>query len=747
MKQLVKKMTLDEKIKLVHGADFWRTHAIERLNIPQMMLSDGPHGLRKQAGESDHLGLNESLPAVCFPAGCAMGATFNIDLMHDMGELLGQYAKQENIHILLGPAMNIKRSPLCGRNFEYLSEDPLLTGELATAYVKGVQSQGVGTSPKHFAVNNQEYRRMTSSSNLSQRTLREIYLPAFEKVVKVAKPYTMMGAYNRINGEYACDHYQLLTQILRDEWGFEGLVVSDWGAVNAIVSNIKAGLDLAMPFSPVFDKQLRSAIEKGDLDEEILDRACERILSIIEKTAVASPREPLSLEEGHAKAREFAQEAIVLLKNEAVLPLNPKSKLAYIGPFAQSPRFQGGGSSHINSYRVVSAMEASRTMGEYQFAEGFTLGDEGIDDERLLREAVEIANSSEVVVVFIGLPDAEESEGYDRTHLRLPQQQVKLLDALSETSAKIIAILHNGAPVEMPWLDKVDGLLEVYLAGEAVGEAITDLLFGAVSPSGRLAETIPLRLEDTATYLTYGKDKDEVEYHEGIFVGYRYYTSKNLAVQFPFGFGLSYTSFSYKNLRLSSQSITDQETVDISVEVTNTGDVVGKEVIQLYVSSDKSQLIRAKRELKAFKKVELQPGETKTVVFTLDSRAFAYWSEGERDWICETGNYHIQIASDAQTVLLAQTLHLTSTATVKEVFTVDSTVGDILANPRAAQVFGELMGQGSEQEDIASSSAVSQEMIAAMMASLPLRAFMSYVPDLDEEKLNGLVYMLNQSQI
>lgn len=744
MRDTISQLTLEEKVGLVCGGTFWETNSVERLGIPSILLTDGPHGLRKQEGEADHLGLNESIKTVCFPAGSATASSFDRKLLHQLGDTLGIFAKQENIGVLLGPAINIKRSPLCGRNFEYFSEDPYLTGELAAAYVKGVQAHHVATSPKHFAVNNQEYRRMTSSSNLDERTLREIYLSGFEKVVKTAKPMTMMAAYNRINGTYACDDENLLTTILREEWGFDGFVVSDWGAVNDRASNLKAGLDLSMPASPALEKQLLQAIRTGEVEEEeALDTACERLLSVIEKVS-RSDKAQMSLEEGHARSRTYAGESLVLLKNDGVLPLKSTEKVAFVGEFARQPRFQGGGSSHINSYKAVGALEAVASKSQVAFAQGYDLNDAAPQQE-LLDEAVKLAEQAETVVVFLGLPDSYESEGYDREHLQLPRQQVDLLAALSATPAKLVVVLHNGAPVEVPWLDKVDALLETYLAGEAVGEATVDVLFGDVNPSGRLPETMPLRLEDTPTYLTYGKDKDTVDYHEGIFVGYRYYSSKKQPVLFPFGYGLSYTKFAYSNLKLSRPNVTDQETLSVTVDVTNTGDRRGKEVVQLYVAPQSAGVPRPIRELKAFDKVDLEVGETKTVTFELDSRAFAYWHEAIHDWYVETGDYQIQIASNVNDILLDATVKLETTQTIKQVFTADSVMGDIFADPHASHALAEMMG-GDMSASQNGNDAVSDQMIEAMMANMPLRALLSFTPDLDADALEGMVSLLNQSQ-
>lgn len=744
MKNIIKELTVDEKISLVCGDSFWSTTAIERLNIPALFLSDGPHGLRKQEGESDHLGINESSSAVCFPAGCATGASFNTELLENLGNVLGQFSKQENIDILLGPAMNIKRSPLCGRNFEYFSEDPCVTGALASAYVKGLQSNGVGASPKHFAVNNQEYRRMTSSSNLDNRTLREIYLNGFEQVVKEARPMTIMSAYNRVNGVYASDSRELLTSILRDEWGFDGIVVSDWGASNDRATNLKAGLDLSMPNSRYLETQLREAIQRDEEYESALDEACERILNIASKIKESKPnKQNISLEEGHQYAKLFADESIVLLKNESVLPLNLNCCVAFIGPFAKQPRYQGGGSSHINSYRVSGALSAVPDEAKQFYAEGYRLDDAG-NHRELRDEAVLLASQVDVVVVFAGLPDSYESEGYDRKHLCLPKQQTDLISELSRTKSKVVVVLHNGAPLEMPWINEVDAVLEAYLGGEAVGEATADILFGKINPSGRLAETFPKRLEDTPTYLTYGKEKDQVNYGEGIFVGYRYYNSKEIPVLFPFGHGLSYTTFEYTNMEISNPTSDALDFVNVSVSVTNTGLIKGKEVIQLYVSQKNPTIVRPLRELKAFTKIELDPGETKTVKFTLSDRAFSFWSVESNDWFLESDEYQIQFGKSVEDIIIQDTIMIKANKKAKTVYTVDSVLADVFENEDVAKIFSKLLPVAEGTQNVPTdNAAISSEMFLATMNSMPIRALMNYIPNINEAELLSTIDLMN----
>ena len=649
IKALISQMTLEEKAGMCSGADFWHLKGVERLGIPSVMVTDGPHGLRKQSGEADHLGINDSIKAVCFPAGCATASSFDRKLVRKLGETIGEECQAENVSTILGPAMNIKRSPLCGRNFEYYSEDPYLSTEIASAMVEGVQSKNVGTSVKHFLANNQEKCRMTNSSEADERTLREIYLASFEGAVKQAKPWTVMNSYNRINGTYVGDSEEYLTDILRKEWGFDGYVMSDWGAVNNRVQALKAGLDLEMPSSNgINDAQIVKAVQEGTLDEAVVNQACERIVNIIfrytenrDETAV------FNLEKDHETAAAIEAECMVLLKNEeAILPLKKEKKIAFIGKYAEAPRYQGGGSSHINSFRVESALEAVKGIAEVTYAQGYEDVEDKVD-YALQARAVGVAAEADIAVIFAGLPDNFESEGYDRTHLNLPDCQNRLIEEILEVQKDVIVVLHNGSPVLMPWKDKVKGIIEAYLGGQAVGKATVNVLFGQVNPSGRLAETFPLRLEDTPCYLTYGKGKEKAVYQEGVFVGYRYYCTRNREVLFPFGHGLSYTTFAYSNLKLDKTEMSDAETVTVSVDVKNTGDVAGKEVVQLYVSAGESEIIRPIRELRGFDKISLEPGEEKTVTFTLGKRAFAYWNEEIHDWYVSDGAYEIQIGKNA----------------------------------------------------------------------------------------------------
>jgi len=749
IKELVSKMTLEEKAGLCSGLDFWHTKPVERLGIPSIMVSDGPHGLRKQDDTGDHLGINDSIKAVCMPTACATSASFDRELVRRQGEALGDACQHERVAVLLGPAVNIKRSPLCGRNFEYFSEDPYLAGEMAAASIHGVQSKNVGTSVKHFAANSQEKRRMTSDSRMDERTLREIYLPAFEKAVKEEQPWSIMCAYNKLNGTYCSENERLLTDILRGEWGFKNFVVSDWGAVSDRPKGVKAGLDLEMPSSGgENDKAIVEAVRSGKLDEKYVDLACERILTIVYRYMDnAKPETEWDMEKHHRMAAEFAAECIVLLKNEdEILPLSREDDIAFIGEFAEKPRFQGGGSSHINCFKTTSAVEAAAGM-KVTYARGYRANEDTATDEDIA-QAVDAAKRAKVAVVFAGLPDAYESEGYDRRHMSLPECQNRLIKAVAAANPNTVVVLHIGSPMEMPWINEVKGVVEAYLGGQAVGAAVVSVLYGDVNPSGHLAETFPLRLEDSSAYLTYGGEKDVVNYAEGIFVGYRYYDKKKIEVLFPFGHGLSYTTFEYENLRLSSKNISDTDTLTVTVTVKNTGKRSGKAVTQLYVGDVQSTVLRPVRELKGFEKTALEPGESKDISFTLDKRAFAYWNEQLHDWHVETGEFRIEIGNSSRDIRLCESVNVRSTVSIPVTYTMDSAIGDILDDPAAAQKFGGLLKKampfGDEMASSDSASeAINDEMVRAMMSESPLRSAMMFGGKVSREQLKGLVDELN----
>ncbi|MBQ7868484.1 MAG: glycoside hydrolase family 3 C-terminal domain-containing protein [Clostridia bacterium] len=753
VKKLLSKMTLEEKASLLSGLDFWHTKPVERLGIPSVMVSDGPHGLRKQDEQADHLGVNESIKAVCLPTACASAASFDRDMLRQIGEAVGDACQHERVAVNLGPAVNIKRSPLCGRNFEYFSEDPYLAAQLSASLIKGVQSRNIGVSVKHFAANSQENRRMSSDSVVDERTLREIYYPAFESAVKEGKAWTVMCSYNRLNGEYASQHRGLLTDLLRGEWGFDGYVVSDWGAVSDRVKGVHAGLDLEMPSSGgANDKRVVDAVRAGLLDEKDVDLAVERILTIHKRYLDnAKPETEWDMEAQHELSRRLAAECMVLLKNEdGILPIAEGESVAVIGKFAKEPRFQGGGSSHINCFKVESLMDALEGVPGITYAQGYDIVTEE-PDEKLIAEAVAVAAKADKAVIVAGLPDSFESEGYDRTHMRMPACQVELIRRVAEANPNTIVVLYNGSPVEMPWIGAAKAVIEGYLGGQAVGGATKDVLWGTVNPCGRLPESFPHKLEDNPSYLSYGGEGDVAVYNEGVFVGYRYYDKKKMDVLFPFGYGLSYTSFAYSNLCVDAESIKDTDTLKVTVDVTNTGSVAGKEVVQLYVGDCESTVFRPVRELKGFEKVGLAPGETKTVEFELDKRAFAYWNVQLNDWHVETGEFTIEICRSSRDVVLAKKITVESTVELPAHFTVDSIFLDLMKSPKAMAVLkplidGVMQAMGMSSESDTASSAISKDMMEAMIRYMPLRSAASFSGgQLSYDQLAGMVEMINQA--
>ena len=754
IKSLISQMTLEEKAGLCSGADFWHTKAVERLGIPAVMVSDGPHGLRKQDEKVDHLGVNESIKAVCFPAACATAASFDRAMVTRMGEAIGDSCQHEKLAVVLGPAVNIKRSPLCGRNFEYFSEDPYLAGEMAAAFIHGVQSRNVGTSIKHFAANSQEHRRMSSSAEIDERTLREIYLPAFETAVKREQPWTVMCSYNRLNGVFASEHPWLLTEVLRKEWGFAGFVMSDWGAVADRVAGVKAGLELEMPSSGGFnDRKIVEAVRAGLLDERLVDQAAERILNIVFRyTENARPETPWDKKAQHVLAANMAAECMVLLKNEGgILPLNREDAVAFIGEFAEKPRFQGGGSSHINCFKTTGALEAAAGL-PIRYAQGYDAARDTASDEQIA-EAVAAAKAAKVAVVFAGLPDVYESESYDRSHMCMPECQNRLIEAVASANPNTVVVLHNGSPVEMPWIDRVRGVLEAYLGGQAVGEATVRVLYGDVNPCGRLPESFPKKLSDNPSYLSYGGEGNVAEYREGIFVGYRYYDRKEMDVLFPFGYGQSYTDFVFSDLRLSAGEISDRETLTATVKVKNTGSRAGKTVVQLYVGDRESSVFRPVRELKGFEKLELQPGEEKEVSFLLDRRAFAYWNTQIHDWHVESGEFNIEIGYSSRDIAAAAVVKVQSTVKVPRHYDINSIFLDILDDPRDREIVAPLLkvmqegfGASADEEGGAGAEAITEEMNLAMLRYMPLRTLLSFAGEkADPAALDQILQQLNES--
>jgi beta-glucosidase len=660
-------LTLEEKAALCSGRDFWHLEPVPRLGIPAVMVADGPHGLRKQRDEGGQLSLTNNVPATCFPTAVTLASTWNRDLLRKVGAAIGEEARAEGVGVVLGPGVNIKRSPLAGRNFEYYSEDPYLSGALATAFIEGVQGVGVGTSIKHFAANNQETRRLSIDAIVDERALREIYLASFEAAVKAAQPWTVMAAYNRLNGSYCCEHEGLLTGILRDAWGFRGLVVSDWGAVDRRVAGLEAGLDLEMPgVVPSRDARIVQAVEDGRLPVEVLDRAVARVLTLIGKAAIRQTEaDDYDRDAHHDLARRAAGEGAVLLKNEeGILPLAPGQRVALIGAFAKHPRYQGGGSSGVTPNRMDAAYDAIAQRvgapGDLNYAPGYD-PDGDVEDPALIEQAQRVAQDADVAVVVIGLPDIYETEGVDRRHLALPAQHDALVEAVARVNPNVVVVLMNGAPVEMAWRGRARAILEAYLGGQAGGSALAEVLYGEVNPSGRLAETFPLRLEDHPAHAFFPGGPRTVAYRESIYVGYRYYDTAEKAVLFPFGHGLSYTTFSHADLRLSAAQIQEMEELDVTVTITNTGARAGQEVAQLYVRDVASTVFRPTQELKGFAKVRLEPGESRDVTFTLNRRAFAAWDTELDDWHVETGAFEIRVGASSRDIRAAATVEVMAT--------------------------------------------------------------------------------------
>lgn len=773
VKKLVNELTLEEKASLCSGADFWHTKAIDRLNIPAAMVSDGPHGIRKQESLADHMGVAESIKAIGFPTASAMACSFDRDLLHKVGDALGEECVAEDLAVLLGPGINMKRSPICGRNFEYYSEDPVVAGELGAAFVNGVQEHGVGTSLKHFAANNQEWRRMSISAEIDERTLREIYLAAFETVVKKAQPWTIMCSYNRINGVYSCENDWLLNKVLRDEWGFEGLVMTDWGAMDERVPSLKAGLDLEMPdCHGETDKLIVKAVQSGELEESVLDTAVERILTMVDKYLTArkgiDPASmvhplPSSVERGydvaahHALARTTAEQSAVLLKNEDILPLQKDKKIAFIGEFAKVPRIQGGGSSHINNTSIESALDAAGDSVSY--AQGFHI-DEETTDETLLQEAITLAKESDVAVIFAGLPDSFESEGFDRTHLNMPANQNELIARISEVQPNVVVVLHSGSPIAMPWLDKVAGVLQMYLAGQASGGAAVNLLFGDATPCGKLAETFPLHLEDNPSYLNFPGNREKVCYQEGVFIGYRYYDKKKMDVLFPFGYGLSYTDFTYSNMKVTVNGknaadvdvIKETDEIVVSADITNTGNCDGAEIVQLYIKNPVVYEIRPEKELRDFAKVFLKAGETKTVTFTLNARAFSYYETRIHDWYAESGDYEILLASSSRDIRLQYTVSITGSKKIPFVADYVTTCEDVELFAKDGSALDEMLrrsgfAEATDHDGDDSMGSGTADMMKAMFTGTPLHSILSFSSEeLTYEDIQDTIRKLNEAE-
>ena len=675
---LLKKLTLEEKCALLSGAETFKTRGMPEHGIPQIWLSDGPHGLRKQAGESDHLGLNPSVPATCFPTASAVANSWDAALGEEIGAALGEEAAAQEVSVVLGPGLNMKRNPLCGRSFEYFSEDPYLAGKLAAGYIRGIQSKGVAACPKHFAVNSQETRRMASDSIVDERTLREIYLTGFEIAVKEGHPRSIMSSYNLVNGTYANENKHLLMEILRGEWGFDGAVITDWGGSNDHALGVKNGSTLEMP-APGGDsvRELLAAVESGKISESDIDARLSELLPLVFDTKAALDAAPREFDAAahHALARRAAEESLVLLKNEgSLLPLAAGSKVAVIGDFAKNPRYQGAGSSMVNSTQVDVLLDKliDSELNVIGYQQGFDR--HGKPDAALQKSACELATQADTVILCMGLDEIAESEGLDRSNLRLAQNQVDLLQAVAAVNPKIVVVLYSGSVVETPWLDNCQALLYAALGGQAGAGAVADALAGKVNPCGKLAETWPLAYADVPSAADFATRRKTVEYREGLYIGYRYFTTAEKAVRFPFGYGMSYTTFAYSDMAADEQGV--------SLTVTNTGSVAGTEIVQLYVAKKSSELFRPAKELKGFARVTLAPGEKQRITIMLDDKAFRFWNVKANRWEIEGGEYELLVGASVEDIRLCEKISVHGTATVHPYEDVDLDCyykGDVLS--------------------------------------------------------------------
>ena len=657
---LLKELTLEEKCALLSGAETFKTRGMPQHGIPQIWLSDGPHGLRKQAGESDHLGLNPSVPATCFPTASAIANSWDAALGEEIGAALGEEAAAQEVSVVLGPGLNMKRNPLCGRSFEYFSEDPYLAGKLAAGYIRGIQSKGIAACPKHFAVNSQETRRMASDSIVDERTLREIYLTGFEIAVKEGHPRSIMSSYNLVNGTYANENKHLLMEILRGEWGFDGAVITDWGGSNDHALGVKNGSTLEMP-APGGDsvRELLAAVESGKISESDIDARLSELLPLVFDTKAALDAAPREFDAAahHALARRAAEESLVLLKNEdSLLPLAAGSKVAVIGDFAKNPRYQGAGSSMVNSTQVDVLLDKliDSELNVIGYQQGFDR--HGKPDAALQKSACELATQADTVILCMGLDEIAESEGLDRSNLRLAQNQVDLLQAVAAVNPKIVVVLYSGSVVETPWLDNCQALLYAALGGQAGAGAVADALTGKVNPCGKLAETWPLTYADVPSAADFATRRKTVEYREGLYIGYRYFTTAEKAVRFPFGYGMSYTTFAYSDMAVDEQGV--------SLTVTNTGSVAGTEIVQLYVAKKNSELFRPAKELKGFARVTLAPGEKQRITIMLDDKAFRFWNVKANRWEIEGGEYELLVGASVEDIRLCEKISVHGTATV-----------------------------------------------------------------------------------
>ena len=749
--QLVSKMTLEEKALLTSGKDAWSTQPIERLDIPYIWMADGPHGLRR-APTTDTWGYGNQAPATCFPTASALSASWDMELLEEVGAALGVESNALGVDLLLGPGINIKRSPLAGRNFEYFSEDPLLSGKLGVAYIKGVQGQGVGATVKHYVANNVETQRMWANSNLDDRTLNEIYMTPFEITVKEAQPWSVMACYNRVQGVYGTESLQLLTDKLKNDWGFKGFVVSDWDAVVDRVQGIRAGMHLEMPGKParITNKMVVEAVKNNELDEKQLDSIVKDLLRVVFMGQNTEDKfGDQNIEQHHQLARKVAAEAMTLLKNtKKLLPVDTSKykKIAILGEFAVNPRYQGNGSSQVKPTKLDKFIDIVRQEYgqdiEITYSAGYSL--ENDDDLSLVQAAAEVAADADLALVMAGLPLSYESEGIDRKHIDLPPSHNQLISAVAKVQPNTAIILTNGSAIAMPWVNEVSAILETWLGGQAGAGAIADAVFGKVNPSGKLAETFPVRLEDSPAYLNFPGEDGQVIYGERMFVGYRYYDKLNIEPLFPFGHGLSYTDFSYSNLKLSSTEITDKDQLQVSLTVSNTGKVTGKEVIQLYVADKESTVQRPVKELKAFDKIELQPGESKEVSFTLNKRDFSYYSKVYDRWLAESGEFDILIGSSSRDIRLSGSLNLSNTEKLNYKMTMFSFFSEYWENPQLKPLLIEFMPNWIKAMT-PEGKPVEEAKIEDFLQQQPLIKFPYFTGgEVDEQKIKAFVEQTNK---
>lgn len=744
--EILAKMTLEEKASLCSGQSFWETKAIDRVGIPSMFMTDGPHGVRMATGSD----FTQSKPATCFPTASALAASWDPQLAETIGQALGEEAQALNVQILLGPGANMKRSPLGGRNFEYFSEDPILAGRMATGLIKGVQSKGVGASLKHFAANNQEFERYSNNSEIDLRTLNEIYFPAFEMAVREAQPWTVMCAYNKVNGFYASESPFLLTETLRKRWGFGGFVVSDWGAVVDRVAGVKAGLNLEMPASGgINDAKIVQAVKSGALAEADLNDMVLQYLQILLKAkALHQADAKFDANAHHALARKAAGESMVLLKNEGgILPVKPGAKnIAIIGAFAKTPRYQGAGSSQMNPTKLSNVYEewtAQKVAGQnFAYAEGYDL--EGNSTATQIAEAVGAAKKAQLAVIFTGLPNSYESEGFDRNNLDLPEAYNKLIEAVAAVQPNTVVVLMNGSAVAMPWAGKVKGILEAWLGGQGGGAALADVLSGKVNPSGKLSETFPVRLEDTPAFPDFPNRSGNARYNEGVFIGYRHYNTRKIKPLYAFGYGLSYTSFQFSNLKLSKTEALDNEVVEAQVDVRNTGKVAGAEVVQLYVHDAQNGIVRPELELKHFEKVFLEPGAQKTVKFSLSKRDFAYFDVNSNDWQIQEGLFEIRVGNSSDHLPLHVSLNLKSANPVKHQLTRFSLMKTLRDHPKGHAVYEQLMGNLVPPGLDEAAKQKQRKMMESFFNDMPVFKFINMSGGrFTEEMLQGVLQMAN----